>query len=584
MYTTVSDTTSLIHALQSAHAGDTILLQAGDYSTLKLYGMNFSTPVTITSADASNPAVMHGISLQNTSGLTFTHLDMQYEPTLANAATVSGSHNITFDSVEVAGSAANRVGTGILIRSSDHVAVTNSNIHDEGDGIAHLNSNYVTIANNSIHDMSNDGVRGGGSSNVTIDHNTFTNFHPAQYAHNDAIQFWTTNTTTSAHDLTITNNTFIRGDGSPVQGIFMGNELQIPYQNVTITGNAIVGGAYQGINLDDAQNAKVEHNFVEGYQDMGSWIQVLRSTGVTVDNNEATSFIIQSNNTNLTQFANVNLTAPAIGDLTAYDAWSQDASGSTSSGTVTVAPPTSTTPDPVVTTAPVVDTAPVVPAAPSGDFITGTAGNDTLIGSAGDDTLSGGLGGGADILKGGAGNDTYIVTGWHSYVVEAPGAGIDTVKTALNWYVLDNNVENLDLTANFFQRGYGNAGDNEIVGNSFSNWLFGMDGNDTLVSNGGADVMTGGTGHDTFVLGAMPTHGAATITDFTHGQDTLNLHGLLGAYHGTNPVADGWVKFATAGETTTVYVDPDGPSGGSGFVAVAKLLNVTSMAASDWIF
>lgn len=113
--------------------------------------------------------------------------------------------------------------------------------------------------------------------------------------------------------------------------------------------------------------------------------------------------------------------------------------------------------------------------------------------------------------------------------------------------------------------------------------LTGGPGDDLLISNGGANIMTGGLGNDTFAFAKLPS-GTAQITDFTHGQDTLDLHSLLTSYTGSDPVADHWVKFASDSTGTTVFVDTDGPSGGAGFVAVAKLAGVTSVASSDWIF
>jgi hypothetical protein len=70
----------------------------------------------------------------------------------------------------------------------------------------------------------------------------------------------------------------------------MGNENHITYQNVTITGNAIVGGMYHGIMLDQTDNANLSNNFVEGYQDQNSWIMLNNSTHSTEANNIATTF------------------------------------------------------------------------------------------------------------------------------------------------------------------------------------------------------------------------------------------------------------------------------------------------------
>ena len=58
-----------------------------------------------------------------------------------------------------------------------------------------------------------DGVRGTGSSFVTIASNTFTDFRPNSTDHPDAIQFWTYGSTASATDIVIKDNVFTRGTG-----------------------------------------------------------------------------------------------------------------------------------------------------------------------------------------------------------------------------------------------------------------------------------------------------------------------------------------------------------------------------------
>src|SRR5688500_15215123 len=104
----------------------------------------------------------------------------------------------------------------------------------------------MRFVGNSCQDIRTDGMKGGGSSNVVIAQSYFRHFHTAEGDHPDAIQFWTTNTTTSASNITIVDNVIIQGNGGPVQGIFLGNELDITYQNVTISGNFVSDGSYHG--------------------------------------------------------------------------------------------------------------------------------------------------------------------------------------------------------------------------------------------------------------------------------------------------------------------------------------------------
>jgi len=61
----------------------------------------------------------------------------------------------------------------------------------------------------------------------------------------------------------------------------------------------------------------------------------------------------------------------------------------------------------------------------------------------------------------------------------------------------------------------GNANDDLLIGNSFSNVLVGRSGNDRLNSRGGSNTMTGGSGDDTFIV----TTSADIVREFS-GQGT----------------------------------------------------------------
>lgn len=125
---------------------------------------------------------------------------------------------------------------------------------------------------------------------------------------------------------------------------------------------------------------------------------------------------------------------------------------------------------------------------------TGTTGNDTLNGSTG-----------ADTLTGLAGNDVYLVNHLGDVIVEAGGAGTDSIRTSvldtLATYSLERwgNVENLSYTGTLAAQLKGNALSNLISANSaatVNDTLYGGAGNDTLYGYGGNDMLIGGTGND----------------------------------------------------------------------------------------
>ncbi|MDZ4194963.1 MAG: peroxidase family protein [Pseudomonas sp.] len=123
------------------------------------------------------------------------------------------------------------------------------------------------------------------------------------------------------------------------------------------------------------------------------------------------------------------------------------------------------------------------------DVLNGLAGNDILDGGAGNDTLDGGLG--ADVMLGGLGNDIYIVDNLGDQVIEAVGAGTDTVRTTLLSYGLGENVEHLTFVGSGNFTGYGNALANTITGGA---------GNDVLDGGAGVDRLVGGAGNDSYYV------------------------------------------------------------------------------------
>lgn len=103
-------------------------------------------------------------------------------------------------------------------------------------------------------------------------------------------------------------------------------------------------------------------------------------------------------------------------------------------------------------------------------------------------------------------------------------------------------------------------------------------GDDTLNAGQGADTMNGGAGSDHFAFAKKPW-APAEITDFTHGQDVIDLRGMFAGngYAGSDPVADHQLILLSdgAGGTKVLYA-------GTYFLHLDHVAP-TSLTASDWI-
>jgi len=296
----------LVAALKVAAAGDTMLLRGGDYSNLSLKSFNFSTPVTITSADPNDPAVFSNLTLRSVTGLTIRDVDFRADPA-STTLSIGDSHGLVFDHLSVYGSSLTDLkGTGILVRNSTDVVISNSEFSRLGAGVAHLDSDGLTITGNTFHDIRTDGIHGGGTSNVLIANNQFSDFYRNPGEHPDAIQFWTANTDASAHDIVIRDNLIMRGAGNSMQGIFVGDESKgrLPFINLTITGNTVVGSMYNGIAVGQAQHVLISDNTVVGFADMKAWITVNGVVDGTISNNVTSKLSFGDGNVGLVNVAN----------------------------------------------------------------------------------------------------------------------------------------------------------------------------------------------------------------------------------------------------------------------------------------
>lgn len=485
---TVANAQQLNQTLGMAQAGDTIQLEPGDYGAVTIRGVKIDGAVTIVSRDPNNEAVFTGLTVRDSQGLTFSDIELFVSPTVAvdNPFQILSSTNIVVSGLDAHGVVdgdPNTDKSAMLVRNSQNIVVTGSEFHDLWGGVTFLDSTTVAATNNSFHHIKSDGIRGGGTSDWLIASNTFTDFFPGASDHADAIQVWTANTNASARDIRIVDNLVTRGSGAPIQGIFMAASQEIPYLNVAITGNVVIGGNYNGIALMGAQGFLVAHNTVVGYAGQTSWIRLEHGSGGVLANNEAQQYVTGAGAV-FESIRNKVISALSTSAAEALKGWIQGHLGhldvpSALGLSFSDAPGASaqhlagTSAGEVLTGA---SADAWIEAEGGNDTVTGTAGTDYLRGGDGDDQIQGGAG--ADDTHGNAGRDTI-----HG------GDGDDWVVGGKDNDSLVGEAGN-DVV-------YGNLGDDTVVGGEGVDWVRGGQGEDVLDGGAGDDILAGDKGADT---------------------------------------------------------------------------------------
>jgi Ca2+-binding RTX toxin-like protein len=528
MNVTVNSTAALSAALSSAHAGDTILLVSGVYNSVGIYNLNFTSPVTITSADSSHPAIVNGLEIGGSSGLAVNDLIVGLGASNIGV-NIGNASNIAISNITITGPTGTASGDGVAVRASTNVSISNSEIANVGTGIAHLDNTGLTVSDNSFSSIGGDGILGGGTSNMLVSGNTFTNFNPAAGVHPDAIQFFAGSTGNPGSNILVEDNVITRGAGAATQGIFVEST-----NNIEIVGNAMIGTMYNGIALSATSKVLIADNFVEPYTDIGSGITTRgASANVTLTGNtdgSANNYAGDGVNPNYLESGDMTIAASAVGDNTALNAWlathtASDASlndaffaGMTTSsvGGVNAVSFASATHGVTVTLA--TAGAPITGAGLNTltgfQQLTGSAFADTLTGSAGNDVIDGG--GGNDTLDGGAGVNTV------SFASATHGVH---VSLALKGSAQTTGVGSDTLT-NF----------QNLTGSAYADTLIGDAGNNVIDGGGGNDVLDGGAGINTVsfasatqgVTVSLARQGSAQTTGV--GSDTLtNFQNLTGS-------------------------------------------------------
>lgn len=293
--TTTTVTPSTWYAvMKAAKPGDAIQFGPGSYGDMKWgsgvpsYGWPVAAPgVTVTFDPA---AVISSIALWYCSGWRLVGpLDIAMTSGTAVgcgfAAYNSSDISLTNATIHQADNTT-MTGVGFMVRNSPNCSITYNKVHHVGTGGGVTDSENVLVQGNSFHHVG-EGVDHAGSPGVKVFDNTGTDFYPTPGAHPDFLQFWQTAAHPKPAGAHVEGNTFHRGAGGIVQGIFV--ETQ---QQMKIIDNTLVGTMYNGISLSGCDDVEIADNYVKSFPDMGTRIIVRgASSNVTVHDNAADAVI-----------------------------------------------------------------------------------------------------------------------------------------------------------------------------------------------------------------------------------------------------------------------------------------------------
>ena len=238
---TVSNSSELNSAVNSAGSGDTIVLENGNYGGLTLRG---ASNLTIRAEGGS--AVLERLAIQNSRNVTVDGVDF-------DGATDSGGYG---------------TGTGLNLRSSSGITIRNSEISDYSKGIQVWNVTGLELISNTLDNISYDGMVLGHVRGARISSNDVTMHGRTNVDHKDILQIYNQGSQPPSSDIVISNNRLTAID-SNIHGVYMGNydanatgSASEFYRNITITGNVIDSQHKLGIAVDRTDGLTITDNVV----------------------------------------------------------------------------------------------------------------------------------------------------------------------------------------------------------------------------------------------------------------------------------------------------------------------------------
>ena len=296
---TVSSVEQLKREIAKAKKHTVFRLKPGEYDGFYLGKVNVPEGIVIESVDPANRAVVPGGVIKGSANITLRNMLFTRSPDAAPQQyllLVEGSSDIVVENVELLGQgdpAADKRISALMLRGSRNIRVVGSRLSRFRYALSFLGGSNITIERNEFTDLRTDAIRGGGVDDLTVVGNVIGNFQPAEGDHPDGIQLWSNNTSRPARNITIRDNLIVRDGGGIIQGIFIRDTArQLPFENVAISGNLIVGSMYNGICIDGVRGARVSDNVVIPQGSMRSWIRIERGQDVELTDNRAQLYIV----------------------------------------------------------------------------------------------------------------------------------------------------------------------------------------------------------------------------------------------------------------------------------------------------
>jgi len=326
--TSEATATSIEDAMDSAQAGDEVVLHAGYYGDLVLSSRKFAEETHVVAAEGQDVHVrtlaIEGSENLTVSGLSvsLSHADSYERDTMvtvgggSSSVTVSDCDIFSVPDSEIGAWSANDwaelPGTAVSVRSAD-IAIVGNRIRNVGHGISvNYDAPRATVSYNHIQNFSRDGLRGVADEGL-FEYNTVLDAYDVDDHHDDFFQSWSYEDgvvgTTVVRGVVLRGNLFVnftdpeRPFAGAAQGIGCFDGF---FEDWVVENNVIVVNHWHGITFLGARNMRIVNNTVlDNRLDDGPgppWIEVSAhkngepSSEILIRNNLAQDINLEAEN------------------------------------------------------------------------------------------------------------------------------------------------------------------------------------------------------------------------------------------------------------------------------------------------